>query len=153
MNDTPLRLAVGSHVPGTGAGCAMNVESWINDDDEITDFPDCANRLLSKAVQYVNDNVCSDRTEEIVDGQPVRYLCPDCAVKVLALARRTRGTGLHDWSDSAAVWLHQELNETSQAVTVKKREDLLAWGHRVIDRYDEIVGTCETAPVKERVAQ
>ena len=35
----PLRLAKGSHQPGSGRGCAMNVISYINGDTQITDFP------------------------------------------------------------------------------------------------------------------
>ena len=35
----PLRLARGSHQPGSGKGCAMNAISYINGDEQITDFP------------------------------------------------------------------------------------------------------------------
>ncbi len=35
----PLRSAKGSHQPGSGKGCAMNVISYINGDTHITDFP------------------------------------------------------------------------------------------------------------------
>jgi hypothetical protein len=35
----PLRLAKGSHQPGSGMGCAMNVISYISGDTQITDFP------------------------------------------------------------------------------------------------------------------
>jgi hypothetical protein len=40
----PLRLAKGSHQPGSGKGCAMNVISYINGDEQITDFPVCSAR-------------------------------------------------------------------------------------------------------------
>ena len=35
----PLRLARGSHQPGSGKGCAMNVISYIKGDAQVTDFP------------------------------------------------------------------------------------------------------------------
>ncbi|EUA42531.1 gp57 domain protein [Mycobacterium xenopi 4042] len=38
----PLRLAKGSHRPGSGKGCAMNVISYVNGETEITDFPTCS---------------------------------------------------------------------------------------------------------------
>jgi hypothetical protein len=38
----PLRLARGSHQPGSGKGCAMNVISYTNGDECITDFPTCS---------------------------------------------------------------------------------------------------------------
>ena len=51
----PLRLAKGSHQPGSGKGCAMNVISYINGDARITDFPTCSARPLSLLVQSCND--------------------------------------------------------------------------------------------------
>jgi hypothetical protein len=85
--DHPLRLAVGSHEAGSGRGCAMNVISWENGDTTITDYPDCADRLLAKIVQRVNDTICTHR-----DGD---LLCPACSVEVLALGHRIVGTGTH----------------------------------------------------------
>ena len=43
----PLRLARGSHQPGSGKGCAMNVISYINGDEQITDFPATSARPLA----------------------------------------------------------------------------------------------------------
>ena len=85
--DHPLRLAVGSHEAGSGKGCAMNVISWENGDTTITDFPDCADRMLAKIVQRANDTICRHR-----DGD---LLCPACSIKVLALGHRIVGTGTH----------------------------------------------------------
>jgi len=81
----PLRLAVGSHQAGSGQGCAMNVVSWESGDTTITDMPDCADRVLARIVQRVNDMLCTHR-----DGD---LLCPACSVLVLDLAHRTVGTG------------------------------------------------------------
>lgn len=81
----PLRLAVGSHAAGSGKGCEMNVISWENGDTQITDFPSCSDRLLSRIVQNVNDMICAHR-----DGD---LLCAECSMKVLELAHRTMGTG------------------------------------------------------------
>ena len=46
----PLRLAKGSHQPGSGKGCAMNVISYINGDSKITDYPECSARPLASLV-------------------------------------------------------------------------------------------------------
>lgn len=90
MNITsPLRLAVGSHEAGSGRGCAMNIVSWENGDTEITDLPACADPLLARVVQRVNDEICSYGD----------LLCPDCSEQVLDLAHRTVGTAL-DMSDA-----------------------------------------------------
>jgi hypothetical protein len=83
----PLRLAVGSHKAGTGKGCAMNVISWEND-VEITDYPGCADPMLARVVQVVNDTYCAH-----LDGY--ERLCPPCSQVVLALGHRTVGTKLH----------------------------------------------------------
>lgn len=133
----PLRLATGSHIPGSGAGCAMNVESWINGDTEITDFPDCADRGLAWVVQQVNDNMC--RHTRRTPGQSV-FLCPDCSMKVLALAARTRGTRLHGWSDDERAKLFAQVNEVNREFHVTRPEDLLVWAHLVIDRFEEVSG-------------
>jgi hypothetical protein len=63
----------------------MNLISWENGDSTITDYPDCADRVLARIVQQVNDNICDHR-----DGD---LLCPPCSLEVLALGHRTVGTG------------------------------------------------------------
>jgi len=78
----PLRLARGSHEPGSGKGCAMNVISYINGDIQITDFPECSARPLAKLVQQLNDGLADK------DG----YLSPENGVLVLDLGWRTVGT-------------------------------------------------------------
>jgi len=78
----PLRLAKGSHKPGSGKGCAMNVISYINGDVEITDFPKCSARPLAQLIQNLNDDLADK------DG----YLSPKNSVLVLNLGWRTVGT-------------------------------------------------------------
>jgi hypothetical protein len=88
--DHPLRLAVGSHKAGSGKGCAMNLISWENGDTTITDMPSCADPMLARIVQRVNDTYCTHR-----DGD---LLCPTCSLVVLDLAHRTVGTSAHGLS-------------------------------------------------------
>jgi hypothetical protein len=68
----PLRLARGSHQPGSGKGCAMNVISYTNGDKCITDFPSCSARPLAIVVQACNDLLAKACTT-------VAYLFPDYA--------------------------------------------------------------------------
>jgi hypothetical protein len=89
----PLRLARGSHHPGSGKGCAMNVISYINGDPQVTDFPDCSARPLSLLVQSSNDLLAG----------PDGYLSPEASLLALDLAWQTVGTAdvpdtvLHAW--------------------------------------------------------
>ena len=89
----PLRLAKGSHEPGTGRGCAMNVISYINGDEHVTDFPACSANPLSLLVQACNDL--------LADGDG--YLSPANSVLALELAWQTVGTAgvpdtvVHAW--------------------------------------------------------
>jgi hypothetical protein len=89
----PLRLARGSHQPGSGKGCAMNVISYINGDAQVTDFPTCSARPLSLLVQSSND---------LLTG-PDGYLSPEHSVVALDLAWQTVGTAdvpgsvVHAW--------------------------------------------------------
>ncbi|GAB7150031.1 hypothetical protein [Mycobacterium riyadhense] len=89
----PLRLAKGSHQPGSGKGCAMNVISYINGDTRVTDFPECSARPLSILVQSCNDLLAGG------DG----YLSPEDSMLALGLAWQTVGTAdvpdtvVHAW--------------------------------------------------------
>jgi hypothetical protein len=78
----PLRLAKGSHQPGSGKGCAMNVISYINGDAQITDFPACSARPLAALVQSCNDLL----------ARPDGYLSPENSVIALDLGWQTVGT-------------------------------------------------------------
>jgi hypothetical protein len=89
----PLRLARGSHQPGSGKGCAMNAISYTNGDDRITDFPTCSARPLAILVQACNDLLAA----------PGGYLSPEHSVLALELAWQTVGTAgvadtvVHAW--------------------------------------------------------
>ena len=89
----PLRLASGSHLPGSGKGCAMNAISYINGDTQVTDFPATSARPLASFVQVCNDLLAG----------PDGYLSPENAVLVLDLGWLTVGTAevddsvIHTW--------------------------------------------------------
>jgi hypothetical protein len=89
----PLRLARGSHQPGSGKGCAMNVISYINGDEQITDFPATSARPLASFVQLCNDMLAG----------PDGYLSPENSLLVLDLGWLTVGTAdvadtvMHIW--------------------------------------------------------
>jgi hypothetical protein len=89
----PLRLARGSHRPGSGKGCAMNAISYTNGDERITDFPTCSARPLAIVVQACNDLLAG----------PSGYLSPENSVLALELAWQTVGTAgvadtvVHAW--------------------------------------------------------
>ena len=89
----PLRLARGSHQPGSGKGCAMNVISYINGDEQITDFPATCARPLASFIQLCNDLLAG------ADG----YLSPEDSLLVLDLGWLTVGTAdvadaiMHIW--------------------------------------------------------
>ena len=89
----PLRLARGSHQPGSGKGCAMNALSYINGDERVSDFPTCSARPLAILVQSCND----------LFAAPGGYLSPEHSVLALELAWQTVGTAgvadtvVHAW--------------------------------------------------------
>jgi hypothetical protein len=90
----PLRLAKGSHQLRSGKGCAMNVISYINGDERVTDFPTCSARPLSLLIQSSNDLLAG----------PDGYLSPEHSVLALELAWQTAGTAdvpdtvIHAWT-------------------------------------------------------
>jgi hypothetical protein len=89
----PLRLAKGSHQPGSGRGCAMNAISYIGGDTQITDFPATSARPLAAFVQLCNDLLAG------ADG----YLSPENSFLALELGWQTVGTAevpdnvVHAW--------------------------------------------------------
>jgi len=101
----PLRLAKGSHQPGSGKGCAMNVISYINGDAHVTDFPACSAHPLSVLVQACNDMLAG----------PDGYLSPENAVLALELAWQTVGTA--DVTDAVVhAWLAEMLTNPTWGV-------------------------------------
>ena len=101
----PLRLAKGSHQPGSGKGCAMNVISYINGDAHVTDFPTCSAHPLSVLVQACNDLLAG----------PDGYLSPENAVLALELAWQTVGTA--DVADAVVhAWLAEMLTDPTWGV-------------------------------------
>ena len=94
----PLRLAQGSHRPGSGKGCAMNAISYINGDTRITDFPTGSARPLAILVQSCNDLLAG----------PGGYLSPENSLLALELAWQTVGTA--DVADTVVhAWLAELL--------------------------------------------
>ncbi|AIM40447.1 hypothetical protein PBI_ESTAVE1_57 [Mycobacterium phage Estave1] len=101
----PLRLAQGSHQPGSGKGCAMNVISYINGDTKITDYPECSARPLASLVQMCNDQLAD------LDG----FLSPEDSVLVLDLGWQTVGTaGVSDAIH--ALWIADMLDSPEWGV-------------------------------------
>jgi hypothetical protein len=101
----PLRLAKGSHQPGSGKGCAMNAISYINGDAQITDFPACSARPLAALVQSCNDLLAG----------PDGYLSPDNSLLALELGWQTVGTA--DVADSVIhAWVAELLTNSTWGV-------------------------------------
>jgi len=101
----PLRLAKGSHQPGSGKGCAMNVISYINGDAQITDFPTCSARPLAALVQSCNDLLAG----------PGGYLSPENSLLALELGWQTVGTA--DVGDSVIhAWVAELLTNSTWGV-------------------------------------
>src|SRR5258708_32810493 len=78
----PLRLAKGSHRPGSGKGCAMNAISYIGGDTQITDFPATSARPLAAFFQRCNDLLAG----------PDGYLSPENSFLAPELGWQTVGT-------------------------------------------------------------
>ena len=115
----PLRLAQGSHQPGSGKGCAMNVISYINGDAKITDYPECSARPLARMVQSLNDELAG------VDG----FLSPENSIIVLDLGWLTVGTADTPreivWRWLADLLVHPEMGIVTKVRRVDVRDALI----------------------------
>jgi hypothetical protein len=134
----PLRLARGSHQPGSGKGCAMNAISYINGDEQITDFPTTSARPLASFVQLCNDLLAG----------PDGYLSPEDSLLVLDLGWLTVGTAdvadtvMHTWvtkllisppwgvvryAENAAAEAISEIAELHRRLTPGETPPIAAW--------------------------
>jgi hypothetical protein len=134
----PLRLARGSHQPGSGKGCAMNAISYINGDARITDFPATSARPLASFVQLCNDLLAG----------PDGYLSPEDSFVVLDLGWLTVGTAevadtvMHAWvskllisppwgvaryAQNAAAEAITDIAELHRALTPGEMPSITAW--------------------------
>jgi hypothetical protein len=103
------RLRVGAGASdGTTGLCGMQVISWESGDTTITDLPACADPVLARIAQNVNDRICTHRTGDL--------LCPACSVLVLALAHRTVGTGGPADLDRRRVWVRIAADQARQVL-------------------------------------
>ncbi|WP_042788969.1 hypothetical protein [Mycobacteroides abscessus] len=159
----PLRLAKGSHRPGSGRGCAMNVVSYTNGDTVITDYPKCSARPLASLVQMVNDLLAGD------DG----FLSPENSVIALNLGWRTVGTantlyGLHTewWKELTGQEIHLVYWKTSHMPEEAEKylteiffyghsypdwntEGLIAFANRAIDKWIELMPIAPAEPITQ----
>ena len=115
----PLRLAKGSHQPGSGKGCAMNVISYINGDAKITDYPECSARPLARMVQSLNDQLAG------ADG----FLSPENSIIVLDLGWLTVGTAGTPreivWRWLADLLVHPDMGIVTKVRRVDVRDALI----------------------------
>ncbi|OHT47978.1 hypothetical protein [Mycobacteroides chelonae] len=119
----PLRLAAGSHQPGSGKGCAMNVVSYTNGDTQITDFPECSAAPLSRLVQMVNDQLSG------LDG----FLSPENSVIALNLGWRTVGTRNYDYGKQSRWWF-ELTGERVLTSEFRRRADEGPGDEKAVDR-------------------
>lgn len=123
----PLRLAKGPHQPGTGAGCAMNVISYINGDSKITDYPACSARPLAAFVQSCNDLLAG----------PGGYLTPENSIIALDLGWQTVGTAgvsrrvVHAWVAELLTSPTWGLVRYAKITTIKAIADIAELHRRV----------------------
>ncbi|AXQ52105.1 hypothetical protein SEA_EJIMIX_104 [Mycobacterium phage Ejimix] len=138
----PLRLAKGSHQPGSGKGCAMNVISYINGDTVITDYPKCSARPLARLVQQCNDELADS------DG----FLTPENSVLVLDLGWQTVGTA--DVPESVMLrWLRDILVDPVHGVVRHARPDGVAAISRVAELCARQASGVEVSGAEWRSAQ
>jgi hypothetical protein len=134
----PLRLAKGSHQPGSGKGCAMKAISYISGDTQITDFPRCSARPLAAFVQLCNDLLAG----------PDGYLSPENSFIALELGWQTVGTAdvadsvIHAWvaelltsptwgvvqcADNAALEAISDIADLHRALASGEMPPIAAW--------------------------
>jgi len=64
----PIKLLAGSHpdTKSTGSGCFMNVVSYLNGDDDITDKPTCVDPFVRHLAIAINDFAPGDQRNRLL---------------------------------------------------------------------------------------
>ena len=64
----PIRLLLGSHADTaqTGSGCFMNVASYLNGDEKITDRPTCVDSAVRIMMININDSLGTDDRQRLL---------------------------------------------------------------------------------------
>ena len=148
----PLRIARGSHAPETGKGCVMNVISFIDGEDPVTDTPLSVAQPLAFLMQFLNDQYPVD-TEGCI--------APQDALRLLDLASRTVGTAgkrppPDQWTKALNDALHLPGHLVPPRATMKfylhylcrldaPPEQCYEFVKTAIDRWHELCGT-QTEP-------
>jgi len=83
----------------------MQVVAWQQGQKLFTDFPDCADPMLARMVQWCNDLMCSERRSYHSDSM----LCPECSMAVLGLADRTISTRMTGRLNREVEWVYARL--------------------------------------------
>lgn len=129
---------------GSDGLCAMQVISWENGDTKITDTPACADPVLTRIVQVINDRICTHRSG--------RQLCPPCSIAVLGLAHRTVGTAGTDDVERRRVWVRiavdqarQLLHRIEDPATERRAAAAVAAAERWVAAAERWVGAADAA--------
>lgn len=88
----PLILSSGSHDPGSGKGCVMNVISYINGDATITDFPSCTNPAVAVVCQHVNDHIAREIGELVRTLKPYTIIPAPFSTRLIDICSLAMGT-------------------------------------------------------------
>lgn len=116
------QLAKGSHSAGSGQACIMNAISYINGDTVITDMPSCADPLLARFAQRLNDSICEHRTGPL--------LCQKCTHMMWMYGARIIGTSelTKGWDSAERAQLAAQLVmfAADQVAHLKSADDAVA---------------------------
>ena len=123
----PLRLAKGSHQPGSGRGCSMNLVSYVTGEVEISDYPACASASIAMLVQWVNDALAG------YDAPDGTLLSPADSIIALELGWLTIGTSGHE--DVEPEWIQWMLSEVRAYQCDLLGHFARALGHYQFDRF------------------
>jgi hypothetical protein len=126
----------------------MNVISWEQGEDPITDFPKGVYHQLARVIQCVNDICCTGSGHAAPAGysQSGDLICPECSGRVLNLAHRAVGSqvavdaytrkmggkvrdNVRAVEMTFAIWL-------SQSFDPKNCKDVIGEGERVMTRLE-----------------
>lgn len=155
-------LASGSHDPGSGEACVMEMVSVLAG-EEWTDYPLCTHPMLARAAICVNDSLCDEYRHLLVPAigrlLGTGTLGNHDRVEAALEAHYARQVRFEPW---AAYFSDRHPYLVTRALAVSRREGApgwvtpeedarrcVRWLMGVLDVYDETVGRTSSRPLTD----
>ncbi|AMS02643.1 hypothetical protein BJD55_gp123 [Gordonia phage Yvonnetastic] len=140
IQDAPMILEVGDHINPVekGLGCIMEMVSWLNGDEVVTDKPNCVEEQVAMFMWNINDKglLKYGIPARGGDGSPRSYRAADAhqVAELTRLGLKVMGkSGPYTVSDGIKLYHHISATARTIVKTSKTFDEMIALADRYLD--------------------